>query len=88
MLGACRANQGWATGAASSMCPMRSRRTAEVVISTPHTSQTKPGVCARLCLPQKHVQSFVGPKMRSENRPSFSGWRVRQSMVSGFVTSP
>ena len=31
----------------------------------------------RLYLPQLHSQSRVGPKMRSQKRPSFSGLRVR-----------
>ena len=30
-----------------------------------------------LYLPQWHSQSLVGPKMRSQNRPSRSGLRVR-----------
>ena len=35
-------NQMWLTGAARSMCPMRSRRTLERVTSTPQRSQTMP----------------------------------------------
>ena len=35
-------NQMWETGLASSIWPMRSRRTMERVISTPHFSQTMP----------------------------------------------
>ena len=64
------------TGAASSMWPMRSRRTLERVIS-PQRSQMMPLNRTRLYLPQWHSQSRVGPKMRSQNRPSFSGFRVR-----------
>ena len=64
------------TGAASSMWPMRSRRTFLVVTSTPHFSQIFPLWRTRLYLPQWHSQSFVGPKMRSQNRPSFSAFSV------------
>ncbi len=35
-------NQMWLTGDASSMWPMRSRRTFERATSTPHLSQTMP----------------------------------------------
>ncbi len=35
-------NQMWATGAASVMCPIRSRRTFDWMTSTPHFSQTTP----------------------------------------------
>ena len=69
--------QMWVTGAASSMWPMRSRRTLERVISTPQRSQMMPLNRTRLYLPQWHSQSRVGPKMRSQNRPSFSGFSVR-----------
>ena len=41
-----------ATGAASSMCPIRSRRTFARVTSTPHLSQTVPACRIRLYLPQ------------------------------------
>ena len=67
----------WLTGAASSMWPMRSRRTLLRVTSTPQRSQTMPLKRTRLYLPQAHSQSFVGPKIFSQNRPSFSGLRVR-----------
>ena len=67
----------WLTGAASSMWPMRSRRTLARVTSTPHLSQTMPLLRTRLYLPQLHSQSLVGPKMRSQYRPSRSGLRVR-----------
>ena len=69
--------QMWLTGAASSMCPMRSRRTLLLVTSTPHLSHTTPLWCVRLYLPQLHSQSLVGPKIRSQNRPSRSGLSVR-----------
>ncbi|GBD30319.1 hypothetical protein HRbin32_01422 [bacterium HR32] len=65
------------TGAASSMWPMRSRRTFARVTSTPHRSQMIPLYRIRLYLPQWHSQSFTGPKIRSQNRPSRSGLRVR-----------
>ena len=65
------------TGAASSICPMRSRRTLERVTSTPQRSQMIPLYRMRLYLPQWHSQSRVGPKIRSQKRPSFSGLRVR-----------
>ena len=69
--------QMWVTGAASSMWPMRSRRTFERVTSTPQRSQTMPLKRGRLYLPQAHSQSRVGPKMRSQNSPSRSGLSVR-----------
>ena len=40
--GMARKYQMWDTGAASSMWPMRSRRTLARVTSTPHLSQTMP----------------------------------------------
>ena len=67
----------WLTGAASSIWPMRSRRTLERVTSTPQRSQTMPLKRTRLYLPQAHSQSLVGPKIFSQNRPSFSGLSVR-----------
>ena len=42
------------TGAANSMCPMRSRRTFDDVTSTPQRSQTIPLYRIRLYLPQAH----------------------------------
>ena len=47
-------NQMWATGAASSIWPMRSRRTRARVTSTPHFSQITPLYFMRLYLPHKH----------------------------------
>ena len=47
-------NQMWATGLASSMWPMRSRRTFDCVTSTPHFSQTTPRCFRRLYLPHRH----------------------------------
>ena len=47
-------NQMWATGAASSMWPMRSRRTRHSVTSTPHFSQMTPLYFMRLYLPHRH----------------------------------
>ena len=70
-------NQMCAMGTASSMWPRRSRRTLLWVTSTPHLSQTMPRKRMRLYLPQLHSQSFTGPKMRSQKRPSFSGLKVR-----------
>ncbi len=70
-------NQMWQTGTASSMWPMRSRRTRASVTSTPQRSQTMPRCLMRLYLPQEHSQSLTGPKMRSQNRPPFSGLNVR-----------
>ena len=70
-------NQTWETGAASSMWPMRSRRTLERVTSTPHLSQTTPRCFMRLYLPHRHSQSVTGPKMRAQKRPSRSGLNVR-----------
>ncbi|GBC87392.1 hypothetical protein HRbin12_01397 [bacterium HR12] len=65
------------TGAASSMWPIRSRRTLERVISTPQRSQMIPLKRTRLYFPHAHSQSRVGPKIFSQNRPSFSGFSVR-----------
>ena len=70
-------NQMCETGTASSMWPMRSRRTRASVTSTPQRSQTTPLCLMRLYLPQEHSQSASGPKMRSQNRPPFSGLNVR-----------
>ena len=70
-------NQMWETGTASSMWPMRSRRTRASVTSTPHRSQITPLYLMRLYFPQAHSQSLVGPKMRSQKRPPFSGLKVR-----------
>ena len=67
----------WHTGAASSIWPIRSRRTRERVTSTPQRSHTMPLNRTRLYLPQAHSQSRVGPNICSPNRPSFSGLRVR-----------
>ena len=50
----------WTAGAASSMWPMRSRRTFERVTSTPQRSQMMPLNRMRLYLPQAHSQSLVG----------------------------
>ncbi len=47
-------NQMCATGLASSMWPMRSRRTLVSVTSTPHFSQMTPRCFRRLYLPQRH----------------------------------
>ena len=69
--------QMWVTGAASSMWPMRSRRTLERVTSTPQRSHTIPLNRGRLYLPQAHSQSRVGPKIRSQKSPSRSGLSVR-----------
>ena len=47
-------NQMCATGEASSIWPMRSRRTFDSVTSTPHFSQTMPRYFMRLYLPHRH----------------------------------
>src|ERR1700756_4558800 len=75
-------------GDASSMCPSRSRRTLESVTSTPHLSQITPRCFMRLYFPQRHSQSVTGPKMRAQNRPSRSGLKGLELMVSDLVTSP
>ena len=49
-----RRNQMCATGLASSMCPICSRRTLESVTSTPHFSHTTPRCLRRLYLPHRH----------------------------------
>ena len=56
---------------------MRLRRTRLCVTLTPQRSQMMPLYLMPLYLPQEHSQSFSGPKMRSQNRPSFSGRYVR-----------
>ena len=56
------------TGTASSMWPMRSRRTRASVTSTPQRSQITPLCLMRLYFPQEHSQSRVGPKMRSQKQ--------------------
>ena len=66
-------NQMWTIGAASSMWPIRLRRTRLWVTFTPQRSQIIPLYFIPRYLPQAHSQSFSGPKMRSQNRPSFSG---------------
>ena len=63
-----------ATGVANSICPIRSRRTADLVTSTPHRSHTTPLYLIFLYFPQLHSQSLDGPKILSQNRPSFSGF--------------
>ena len=65
------------TGAANSMCPIRSRRTFERVTSTPQRSQTLPLLLIFFNFPQEHSKSFVGPKIFSQNKPSRSGFKVR-----------
>jgi len=65
-------NQMCATGAARLMCPMRFLRTRLCVIITPHLSQMMPLCLMPLYLPHAHSQSFSGPKMRSQNKPSRS----------------
>ncbi len=70
-------NQMCETGAASSMWPIRSRRTLECVTSTPQRSQVIPLCLILRYLPQLHSKSLVGPKIRSQKSPSFSGLSVR-----------
>ena len=53
-LGGLLKNQMWATGEASWMWPMRSRRTLLLVTSTPQRSQMMPRYFIRLYLPQRH----------------------------------
>ena len=72
-LGMALKNQMWTTGAASSMWPIRLRRTRECVTLTPQRSQIIPLYFMPRYLPQAHSQSFSGPKMRSQKSPSFSG---------------
>ena len=72
-LGMLLKNQMCTTGAASSMCPIRLRRTRLWVTFTPQRSQTIPLYFIPRYLPQAHSQSFSGPKIRSQNNPSRSG---------------
>src|ERR1043166_1823987 len=83
-----RKYQIWTIGTASEICPIRSRRTLFWVTSTPQRSQMIPLYRMRLYLPQWHSQSRTGPKIFSQNNPSFSGRNDRQLIVSGFGTSP
>ena len=76
-LGIALKNQMWTTGAASSMWPIRLRRTRLCVTLTPQRSQIIPLYFIPRYLPQAHSQSFSGPKIRSQKRPSFSGRYVR-----------
>ena len=66
----------WETGAASAIWPTRSLRTLAFVTSTPHLSQITPLYLIFLYLPQWHSQSLLGPKILSQNSPSFSGFKV------------
>ncbi len=72
-LGIALKNQICTTGAANSMWPIRLRRTRLCVTLTPQRSQIMPLYFMPRYLPQAHSQSFSGPKIRSQNRPSFSG---------------
>ena len=66
----------WDTGQARAMWPIRSRRTLELVTSTPHLSQMVPLYRIFLYLPHLHSQSLVGPKIFSQKRPSVSAFSV------------
>ena len=70
-------NQTCDTGQASSMWPIRSRRTRDRVTSTPHLSQMTPRCFIRLYLPHRHSQSVIGPKILAQKSPSRSGLNVR-----------
>ena len=72
-LGMALKNQMCTTGAASSMWPMRLRRTRLCVTLTWQRSQIIPLYFIPRYLPQEHSQSFSGPKIFSHIRPSFSG---------------
>src|SRR5437016_14495881 len=76
------------TGTASSMWPMRSRRTRAKVTSTPQRSQITPLCLIRLYFPQEHSQSRVGPMMRSQRSAHFFGLKVRYFIVYESRTSP
>ena len=47
-------NQIWATGLANSMWPIRSRRTFDMVTSTPHFSHITPRCFSLLYFPHRH----------------------------------
>ena len=64
------------TEEASSINPIRWRRTLDSITSTPQRSQIIPLYRTRLYLPQWHSQSFTGPKILSQNNPPISGLRV------------
>src|SRR5947207_8547582 len=72
-------NQMCATGAASSIWPMRSRRTRDNVTSTEHFSQMMPLYFIRLDLRQRNSRSFIGETMVTKNGVSGS-W---ETMANG-----
>jgi DNA-directed RNA polymerase subunit beta' len=49
----------------------------EGITSTPHFSQMTPLCFIRLYLPHVHSQSFTGPNILAQKRPSLSGLKVR-----------
>jgi hypothetical protein len=76
-LGSPLKNQTCDTGAASSMWPMRSRRTASGSPRRRTCRTPTPRCFMRLYLPQRHSQSVMGPKILAQKRPSRSGLKVR-----------
>src|SRR3546814_19553947 len=75
-------NQICATGAASSICPIRSRRTLETVTLKPHISQTLPLYFMRLYLTHKPSTALIEPKRCAHNRPIRSSSKGRWLILS------
>ena len=65
-----------ATGAAKDIWPILSLLTLALVTSTPHLSQITPLYLIFLYFPHPQSQSLIGPKILSQNKPSFSGLKV------------
>ena len=74
-------NQMWHVGTASSMWPMRSRRTRASVTSTPQRSQTMPRCLMRLYLPQEHSQSLTGTENAFAEQAAL--FRLERAVVDG-----
>ena len=68
--------QTWETGEANLICPILSLLVIDLVTSTPHLSQITPLYLILLYFPQLHSQSLTGPNILSQNKPSFSGFKV------------
>src|SRR2546430_13120541 len=66
-LGSPLKNHTWLTGEASSMWPMRSRRTRARVTSTPHLSHTTPANFIRLYLPHAHRSEEHTSELQSQS---------------------
>ena len=72
-----RINQMCATGAARVMWPIRSRRAIDLVTKLPSLSTAASRERTPLSLESCGLISLTGPKIRSQNKPSRSGFWVR-----------